>query len=123
MTFEDLLNRLEDLVCDVVDRVLKSPAASLVYDLNPVRPLAHIIQLFCVEPVGLTFVKMFLLQDFKPPKRPFKRMNYTEAIDWLREHDVKKDDGTYYEFGEVISLESFLFLHSNRFCRLSNLLN
>lgn len=28
-------------------------------------------------------------------------MNYTEAIEWLREHDVKKDDGTYYEFGEV----------------------
>lgn len=42
-----------------------------------------------------------VFQDFKPPKRPFKRMNYTEAIEWLREHDVKKDDGTYYEFGEV----------------------
>lgn len=36
LTFEDLLTRLEDLVCDVVDRVLKSPAASIVYDLNPV---------------------------------------------------------------------------------------
>lgn len=36
LTFEDLLNRLEDLVCDVVDRVLKSPVASIVYDLNPV---------------------------------------------------------------------------------------
>uniref|UniRef100_A0A8C4DT33 Asparagine--tRNA ligase, cytoplasmic n=1 Tax=Dicentrarchus labrax TaxID=13489 RepID=A0A8C4DT33_DICLA len=75
MSFEDLLNRLEDLVCDVVDRVLKSPAAPLLYDINP---------------------------NFKPPKRPFKRMNYTEAIEWLREHDVKKDDGTYYEFGEDI---------------------
>uniref|UniRef100_W5KR56 asparagine--tRNA ligase n=1 Tax=Astyanax mexicanus TaxID=7994 RepID=W5KR56_ASTMX len=74
MSYEDLLNRLEDLVCDVVDRVLKSPAAALLYDINP---------------------------DFKPPKRPFKRMNYTEAIEWLKEHDIKKDDGTYYEFGEV----------------------
>uniref|UniRef100_A0A8C5NCR5 Aminoacyl-transfer RNA synthetases class-II family profile domain-containing protein n=1 Tax=Gouania willdenowi TaxID=441366 RepID=A0A8C5NCR5_GOUWI len=74
MSFEDLLSRLEDLVCDVVDRVLKSPAAQLLYDINP---------------------------DFKPPKKPFKRMNYSEAIEWLREHDVKKDDGTYYEFGEV----------------------
>ena len=36
LTFEELLNRLEDLVCDVVDRVLKSPAASVVHDLNPV---------------------------------------------------------------------------------------
>uniref|UniRef100_A0A8C1VET6 Asparaginyl-tRNA synthetase 1 n=1 Tax=Cyprinus carpio TaxID=7962 RepID=A0A8C1VET6_CYPCA len=74
MTYEDLLNRLEDLVCDVVDRVLKSPAAQLLYDINP---------------------------DFKPPKRPFKRMNYTEAIEWLKEHNIKKDDGTFYEFGEV----------------------
>jgi len=37
MSFEDLLGRLEDLVCDVVDRVLKSPAAQLLYDINPVR--------------------------------------------------------------------------------------
>ena len=37
MTYEDLLCRLEDLVCDVVDRVLKSPAASLLYQVNPVR--------------------------------------------------------------------------------------
>uniref|UniRef100_A0A8C2I0Y5 Asparaginyl-tRNA synthetase 1 n=1 Tax=Cyprinus carpio TaxID=7962 RepID=A0A8C2I0Y5_CYPCA len=75
MSYEDLLNRLEDLVCDVVARVLKSPAAQLLYDLNP---------------------------DFQPPKRPFRRMNYTEAIEWLKEHNVKKDDGTFYEFGEDI---------------------
>ncbi|XP_019610875.1 asparagine--tRNA ligase, cytoplasmic isoform X1 [Rhinolophus sinicus] len=75
LTFEDLLNRLEDLVCDVVDRVLKSPAASIVYDLNP---------------------------NFKPPKRPFKRMNYSDAIVWLKEHNIKKEDGTFYEFGEDI---------------------
>ncbi|XP_073476381.1 asparagine--tRNA ligase, cytoplasmic isoform X1 [Aquarana catesbeiana] len=75
MTYEDLLSRLEDLVCDVVDRVMKSPAAPLVAELHP---------------------------EFKPPKRPFKRMNYSEAITWLKEHDIKKDDGTYYEFGEDI---------------------
>ncbi|XP_053267696.1 asparagine--tRNA ligase, cytoplasmic [Pleuronectes platessa] len=75
ISFEDLLTRLEELVCDVVDRVLKSPAGQLVYDINP---------------------------DFKPPKRPFRRMDYTDAIKWLREHDIKKDDGTYYEFGEDI---------------------
>lgn len=28
-------------------------------------------------------------------------MHYADAIKWLKEHDVKKDDGTYYEFGEV----------------------
>ncbi|XP_058896423.1 asparagine--tRNA ligase, cytoplasmic isoform X1 [Kogia breviceps] len=75
LTFEELLNRLEDLVCDVVDRVLKSPAASIVHDLNP---------------------------NFKPPKRPFKRMNYSDAVVWLKEHNIKKEDGTFYEFGEDI---------------------
>lgn len=36
ITFEDLLDRLENLVCDVVDRVLASPASSLLFELNPV---------------------------------------------------------------------------------------
>ena len=35
ITFEELLERLEDLVVDVVDRVLASPEAHLVYELNP----------------------------------------------------------------------------------------
>ncbi|XP_053958249.1 asparagine--tRNA ligase, cytoplasmic [Anastrepha ludens] len=74
-TFEDLLNRLEDLVCDVVDRILKSPWGHIVQELNP---------------------------DFKPPKRPFRRMNYADAIKWLKENNVTKDDGTFYEFGEDI---------------------
>ena len=34
--FEDLLDRLEDLVADVVDRVMSGPYAQLVKDLNPV---------------------------------------------------------------------------------------
>jgi asparaginyl-tRNA synthetase len=29
-------------------------------------------------------------------------MDYKDAIEYLREHDIKKDDGTYYEFGEDI---------------------
>lgn len=29
-------------------------------------------------------------------------MNYSEAIVYLKEHNIKKDDGTYYEFGEDI---------------------
>lgn len=36
MMFEDLLTRLENLVCDVVDRVLKSSVSTFLYDLNPV---------------------------------------------------------------------------------------
>ena len=30
-----------------------------------------------------------------------RRMNYTDAIVYLKEHDIRKDDGTFYEFGEV----------------------
>jgi len=73
--FTDLLDRLEDLIVDVVDRVLKSPFGHLVYELNP---------------------------DFKAPKKPFRRMPYVEAIAWLKENDYKKEDGTYYEIGEDI---------------------
>jgi len=75
ITFDDLLDRLEDLVCDVVDRVLKSPWGYLVKELNP---------------------------DFKPLQKPFRRMNYEDAIKWLKENNVTKDDGTFYEFGEDI---------------------
>lgn len=75
ISFDDLLDTLEDLVCDVVDRVLKSPYAQIVKDLNP---------------------------DFKPPKRPFRRMDYAEAIEWLKANNVTKDDGSFYEFGEDI---------------------
>ncbi|XP_047003301.1 asparagine--tRNA ligase, cytoplasmic [Schistocerca americana] len=75
ITFEDLLERLEDLVCDVVQRVLDSPVGQIVSDLNP---------------------------DFKPPSRPFLRMDYGEAIEYLRKNNIKKDDGSFYEFGEDI---------------------
>ncbi|XP_068623477.1 asparagine--tRNA ligase, cytoplasmic [Battus philenor] len=75
ITFEDLLNRLEDLVVDVVDRVLASPEGHLVHELNP---------------------------KFKRPEKPFKRMAYTEAIEYLRENNITKEDGSFYEFGEDI---------------------
>uniref|UniRef100_A0A1Y9IW12 Asparagine--tRNA ligase, cytoplasmic n=1 Tax=Anopheles minimus TaxID=112268 RepID=A0A1Y9IW12_9DIPT len=75
ISFDDLLDRLEDLIVDVVDRVLKSPWGYMVQELNP---------------------------GFVPPKRPFRRMNYADAIVWLKENNVTKDDGSFYEFGEDI---------------------
>ncbi|PFX16644.1 Asparagine--tRNA ligase, cytoplasmic, partial [Stylophora pistillata] len=38
ISFDDLLDRIEDLVCDVVDRVLKSPHADILKELNPDIP-------------------------------------------------------------------------------------
>lgn len=75
LTFEDLLYRIEDLIVGVCERIVKSPAADIVRHFNP---------------------------DFKPPERPFLRMRYTDAITYLREHDIKKEDGTFYEFGDDI---------------------
>ncbi|XP_073979115.1 asparagine--tRNA ligase isoform X1 [Rhodnius prolixus] len=75
ISFNDLLDRLEDLVCDVVDRVLKSPYGHIVYELNP---------------------------DFKVPERPFLRMDYSDAIKYLKENNITKEDGSFYEFGEDI---------------------
>uniref|UniRef100_A0A6M2DVQ3 Asparagine--tRNA ligase, cytoplasmic n=1 Tax=Xenopsylla cheopis TaxID=163159 RepID=A0A6M2DVQ3_XENCH len=75
LTFNDLLDRLEDLVVDVVERVLASPLGYIVMELNP---------------------------DFKVPKRPFRRMDYADAIKYLKENNITKDDGTFYEFGEDI---------------------
>ena len=37
--------------------------------------------------------------EFVPPQKPFMRMDYKDAIKYLKEHDIKKDDGSYYEFG------------------------
>jgi asparaginyl-tRNA synthetase len=36
ISFEDLLDRIEDLVVDVVDRVLKHREAHLLFEVNPV---------------------------------------------------------------------------------------
>lgn len=100
ITFDELLDRLEDLVCDVVDRVLKSPWGHIVHELNP---------------------------DFKPPSRPFRRMNYVDAIKWLKENNVTKDDGTFYEFGEVrfriyyiLQLTKIFIFNSRIFPKLPN---
>ncbi|KAF9438491.1 hypothetical protein BGZ76_007473 [Entomortierella beljakovae] len=76
ISFDDLLNQLEDMICDVIDRSLAhKPTADTIYKLNP---------------------------DFKKPSRPFMRMNYTDAIQYLKDNDIKKDDGTFYEVGEDI---------------------
>ncbi|KAI5722518.1 hypothetical protein M8J76_009535 [Diaphorina citri] len=74
LTFDDLLDKLEDLICDTVDRVMATHG-DLVRQMNP---------------------------NFEPPARPFLRMNYADAIEYLRKHEIRKPDNTEYEFGEDI---------------------
>lgn len=73
--FEELMTRIEDLIVDTIDRVMKSPAGKMIHDLHP---------------------------TFQPPKKPFMRMDYKDAIIYLKENNITKDDGTFYEFGEDI---------------------
>lgn len=76
ITFDELLNDLEDLIVDVVERTLANPvAAEILKELNP---------------------------NLIVPKKPFKRMNYSDAIDYLKKNNITKDDGSFYEFGEDI---------------------
>ncbi|CEH11763.1 asparaginyl-trna synthetase [Ceraceosorus bombacis] len=77
LTFEDLLAHLEQLICGTIDRVLAHPtSSSLIQQLNP---------------------------DFKAPSRPFKRMDYKDAIAWLNEHDIKTDEGEDHKVGDDIA--------------------
>jgi asparaginyl-tRNA synthetase len=67
---------LEDLIVDVCDRLMKHPlGSSTIEHFNP---------------------------DFKQPIKPFKRMNYTDALVYLKENNITKDDNTLYEFGDDI---------------------
>ncbi|KAJ3209562.1 hypothetical protein HK099_008477, partial [Clydaea vesicula] len=74
--FNDLLNFMEDMVVSVVEKVFADPEGKkLMSVLHP---------------------------EFVLPKKPFKRMDYGDAIKWLKENNVTKDDGSFYEFGEDI---------------------
>ncbi|EFA81274.1 asparagine-tRNA ligase [Heterostelium album PN500] len=76
ITFEDLLDRIEYLVCDVAERIFKIDK-DLLLSVNP---------------------------NAKVPKRPFKRMDYADGIKYVREHNIYKDEATktHFEFGDDI---------------------
>ncbi|KAI4149580.1 MAG: hypothetical protein LQ340_004563 [Diploschistes diacapsis] len=77
ITFEDLLDHLELVMCRVIDIAMSDPhMVKLITDLNP---------------------------SFRVPERPFKRMRYSEAIDWLVEHDIKNEEGQPHAFGDDIA--------------------
>ena len=77
ISFDDLMAHVEDLICSVLEIVLGNPRiAAMIQDLNP---------------------------DFQMPERPFKRMRYTDAIDWLVEHEIPNEDGLPHSFGDDIA--------------------
>ena len=77
ISFSDLLDHLELVMTRVIEITLSDPTiARFIRDLN---------------------------KDFQPPSRPFLRMKYTDAIDWLNEHDIKNEDGEPHKFGDDIA--------------------
>lgn len=77
--FPDLLDHLEDIICKVIDTVLEdAEMAAFLKELNP---------------------------DFKKPQRPFLRMKYTDAIDWLNAQDppILNEEGNAHAFGDDIA--------------------
>ncbi|KAL4917485.1 hypothetical protein BDW62DRAFT_85032 [Aspergillus aurantiobrunneus] len=75
--FADLLDHLEAVICRVLEIVLADPVAKQIIEhLNP---------------------------EFKIPSRPFLRMKYSDAIDWLREHEILNEEGKPHEFGDDIA--------------------
>ncbi|KAN0062680.1 asparagine--tRNA ligase [Thecaphora frezii] len=77
VTFEELLEHLEQVMCGTLERVFANPhAKALVEQLNP---------------------------DFKMPSRPFRRMDYKEAIQWLNDHDILNEDGEAHKVGDDIA--------------------
>lgn len=77
ITFDDLLAHLEDIICGVLSIVMANPRiAAMLQELNP---------------------------EFQMPERPFKRMRYSDAIDWLREHDIPNENDQPHQFGDDIA--------------------
>ncbi|KAI8948603.1 hypothetical protein F4801DRAFT_556299 [Xylaria longipes] len=77
ITFEDLLSNIEHMMCRVLEIVMADPViAGYIKNLNP---------------------------DFKLPERPFMRMKYADAIEWLREHEILNEEGQPHTFGDDIA--------------------
>ena len=77
--FDDLLDHLEEMICRVVAMLMgKKKIAEYIMALNP---------------------------KFQVPERPFKRMRYSDAIEWLKAQDppILNEEGKDHEFGDDIA--------------------
>ncbi|WFD24724.1 asparagine--tRNA ligase [Malassezia equina] len=77
VSFDDLLSHIEQDICGMVDRLLRDDKIrALVETLNP---------------------------GFQPPKRPFLRLNYKDAIQYLNEHNILNEEGQPHKIGDDIA--------------------
>lgn len=89
--FPDLLSHLETIICRVIDLVLADPQ------------IAHMVQWLRETESKIEREGFTKPGPFAPPKRPFKRMKYAEAIDWLKEHNIPNEEGQPHTFGDDIA--------------------
>ncbi|OHT08421.1 asparaginyl-tRNA synthetase family protein [Tritrichomonas foetus] len=64
INFDQLMDRIEDLVFDVIDKLVNGPMGEIIKKRNP---------------------------NFVQPKKPFKRITYIEAIQYCNDHKILKD--------------------------------
>ncbi|SMN18957.1 similar to Saccharomyces cerevisiae YHR019C DED81 Cytosolic asparaginyl-tRNA synthetase [Maudiozyma saulgeensis] len=77
LTFDELLQHIETLIVKSIQYVLEDPVAGpIIKELNP---------------------------DFVAPKAPFMRLEYKDAIDWLKEHQILNEEGKEFQFGDDIA--------------------
>ncbi|KAK0567051.1 asparagine--tRNA ligase [Tilletia horrida] len=77
VTFDELLDHLEELMCGTIERLFADPKTKAYLDqLNP---------------------------NFQRPTRPFKRMNYKDAIAYLNEHNITNENGEAHQIGDDIA--------------------
>ncbi|KAF8341840.1 asparaginyl-tRNA synthetase [Amanita rubescens] len=78
ITFPELLEHIETIICETVDILLADPvSSSLIRTLNP---------------------------NFVAPTRPFMRISYVEAIQWLNQHGIERPEED--DAGNVIKGEN-----------------
>ncbi|TPX11577.1 uncharacterized protein E0L32_007788 [Thyridium curvatum] len=77
ITFDDLLSHIEHLICRVLEILFADPVtAAHIKTLNP---------------------------ELTMPSRPFLRMRYSDAIDWLVKNDIPNEEGEPHKFGDDIA--------------------
>eukprot|EP01065_Artemidia_motanka_P046239 TRINITY_DN695_c0_g1_i1.p1 TRINITY_DN695_c0_g1~~TRINITY_DN695_c0_g1_i1.p1 ORF type:complete len:744 (+),score=264.72 TRINITY_DN695_c0_g1_i1:169-2232(+) len=85
--FDDLLHRIEDMVCDVTRRLIDICGDDIKY-LNP-TPLEG-----WVDDGTDSWKERYI------PKKPFRRLSHADAIRFCRENKIYKDPETEEHFGD-----------------------
>lgn len=90
--FEEMLGRLEDVICSVFDTVIRR-AGNLVAALNPSQVIdPDESKLF--DPTNYRYM----------PKKPFRRLRYTDAIKFCNENGIlNTETGKPFKVGEDIT--------------------